>query len=335
MLDFLYSDFAGQPTWMWLAFLAFVALLLAFDLGVLNRDDKVLSVSDSFKLSAVYVAIAIAFGGAIWWGMDARPDGTSPALDYFTGYFIEKSLSIDNVFVIALIFRYFAVPAAYQYRALVWGILAAVVLRGIMIAAGASIVQSYGWVLYIFAAFLILTGLRMLVANDDHAEFKENWLVRFLRRHMRITQELHGNRFLVRQSDKSTGRRLLHATPLLLALIVINVADIVFAVDSVPAILAITTDTFIVYTANIMAILGLRALYFALAAMIDRFHYLKYALALVLVFIGGKIFWGHLVGKVDPALALVVTVSIIAGGIVFSLWKTRAQPEPDRPDAAP
>lgn len=325
MLDFLYSDFAGQPTWMWLAFLAFVALLLAFDLGVLNRDDKVLSVADSFKLSAVYIAIAMAFGGAIWWGMDTRPDGTSPALDYFTGYFIEKSLSIDNVFVIALIFRYFAVPPAYQYRALVWGILAAVVLRGIMIAAGASIVQSYGWVLYIFAAFLILTGLRMLVASDDHAEFKENWLVRFLRRHMRISDELHGSRFVVRQPDRATGRNLLHATPLLLALIVINVADIVFAVDSVPAILAITTDTFIVYTANIMAILGLRALYFALAAMIDRFHYLKYALALVLVFIGGKIYWGHLIGKVDPALALIVTVAIIVGGIVFSLWKTRGQ----------
>jgi len=329
MLDFLSYDFAGQPAWMWLGFLTFVALLLAFDLGVLNRDDKVLGVADSFRLSAVYFAIAIAFGAVIWWGMDARPDGTSPALDYFTGYFIEKSLSIDNVFVIALIFRYFAVPPAYQYRALVWGILAAVVLRGIMIGAGASIVQSYGWVLYFFAAFLILTGLRMLFAKEESAEFQENWLIRFLRRHMRVTDGLHGSRFLVRQADKATGRTLLHATPLFLALIVINVADIVFAVDSVPAILAITTDTFIVYTANIMAILGLRALYFALAAMIDRFHYLKYALALVLVFIGGKIYWGHLVGKVDPALALAVTVSIIAGGIVFSLWKTRGHKPQD------
>jgi tellurite resistance protein TerC len=312
---------------MWLGFLAFVALLLAFDLGVLNRDDKVLGVADSFRLSAVYLAIAVAFGGAIWWGLDTRPDGTSPALDYFTGYFIEKSLSIDNVFVIALIFRYFAVPPAYQYRALVWGILAAVVLRGIMIGAGASIVQSYDWVLYIFAVFLILTGLRMLFTKEEGGDYKETWLIRLLRRHMRVTPGLHGSRFLLRQADPATGRKLLHATPLLLALIVINVADIVFAVDSVPAILAITTDTFIVYTANIMAILGLRALYFALAAMIDRFHYLKYALALVLVFIGGKIFWGHLIGKVDPGLALGVTVSIIAGGIFFSLWKTRGHKE--------
>jgi tellurite resistance protein TerC len=327
MFDLLFSDFAGQPVWMWLGFLAFVALLLAFDLGVLNRGDKVLGVAESFRLSAVYVVIAMLFGGVIGWGLGERPDGTSPALDYFTGYFIEKSLSIDNVFVIALIFRYFAVPPAFQYRALVWGILAAVVLRGIMILAGASIVQSHDWVLYLFAAFLILTGIRMLLAGDEGAGFKENWLVRFLRRHMRVTDGLHGNRFLVRQAEPAGGRMLLHATPLFLALIVINVADIIFAVDSVPAILAITTDSFIVYTANIMAILGLRALYFALAAMIERFHYLKYALALVLVFIGGKIYWGHVVGKVDPALALAVTVAVIAGGIVFSLWKTRVKTE--------
>ncbi|CAM5775267.1 membrane protein [Labrys miyagiensis] len=333
MLDILFSDFAGQPVWMWLGFLAFVVLLLAFDLGVLNRDDKVLGVAESFRLSAIYIVIAMLFGGAIWWGLGERPDGTSPALDYFTGYFIEKSLSIDNVFVIALIFRYFAVPPAFQYRALVWGILAAVVLRGIMILAGASIVQSYGWVLYFFAAFLILTGIRMLVAKDEGAEFKENWLVRFLRRHMRVTDGLHGNRFLVRREDAASGRTLLHATPLLLALVVINVADIIFAVDSVPAILAITTDSFIVYTANIMAILGLRALYFALAAMIDRFHYLKYALAIVLVFIGGKIYWSHLVGKVDSALALAVTLAIIGGGILFSLWKTRGHNAPDLPPA--
>jgi tellurite resistance protein TerC len=182
-------------------------------------------------------------------------------------------------------------------------------------------------VLYIFAGFLILTGIRMLFASDGDGEFKENVLIRFLRRHLRVSEGLHGNRFFVRLRDAGSGRILLHVTPLFLALIVINVADIVFAVDSVPAILAITTDSFIVYTANIMAILGLRALYFALAAMIDRFHYLKYALAIVLVFIGGKIYWGHLVGKVDPALALGVTVTIIAGGIVFSLWKTRTLPQ--------
>ncbi|MDQ0396073.1 TerC family protein [Labrys monachus] len=323
MLDFLTYDVAGQPSWMWLGFLAFVLLLLVFDLNVVNRDDRELGVAQSLKLSALYIAIAMAFGAAIWWGLDDRPDGSNPAIDYFTGYFIEKSLSIDNVFVIALIFRYFGVPAALQYRALVWGILATIVLRGIMIGAGATIVQTYGWVLYLFAAFLIVTGVRMLFVSGETQAFQENWLVRFLRRHMRITAELHGSRFLVRQADPTSGRPVLYATPLLVALIVINVADIVFAVDSVPAILAVTTDTFIVYTANIMAILGLRALYFALAAMIDRFHYLKYALALVLVFIGAKIYWAHLVGKVDPALALGVTLAIIGGGVVVSLWKTR------------
>jgi tellurite resistance protein TerC len=166
----------------------------------------------------------------------------------------------------------------------------------------------------------------MLFVPGQAQEFHENWLVRFLRRHMRITSELHGSRFLVRQVDVASGRPLLYATPLLVALIVINVADIVFAVDSVPAILAVTTDTFIVYTANIMAILGLRALYFALAAMIDRFHYLKYALALVLVFIGTKIYWSHLVGKVDPAIALGVTLTLLIGGVLISLWKTRDAP---------
>ena len=179
--------------------------------------------------------------------------------------------------------------------------------------------------LYIFGAFLIATGIKMLVVPEGEQDISKNPIVRFMRKHMRVTDELHGQKFFVRQMDPAKGKKMAFATPLFLALVVINIADLIFAVDSVPAIFAITTDTFIVYTANIMAILGLRALYFALAAMVHRFHYLKYALALVLVFIGGKIFWNQMVGKLDPAISLGVTAAIIAGGIFVSLWKTRGQ----------
>jgi tellurite resistance protein TerC len=249
-------------------------------------------------------------------------------MQYYTGFFIEKALSIDNVFVISLIFTYFAIPNKYQYRALLWGIIAVIILRGIMIGVGAAIVQQYEWVLYIFAAFLIATGIKMLFTGDSEMDVSKNPIVKFMNKHFRVTPELHGEKFIVKVRDEKTGKMVRAITPLLLALIVINLADLVFAVDSVPAIFAITTDTFIVYTSNIMAILGLRALYFALAAMVHRFHYLKYALALVLVFIGSKIFVADfLLGgdKFPPVLSLGVTFGLIAGGIFYSLWKTRGE----------
>ncbi|NBQ74953.1 MAG: TerC family protein [Acetobacteraceae bacterium] len=328
-MDFLVSEWMGKPFWMWKGFLLIVLVLLAFDLGVLNRKDREMGVAQSLWLSAFYIAFAMLYGAGIWWAYEfgelTTSDGTHAGLAYFTGFFIEKALSIDNVFVISLIFGYFAIPRRYQYRALVWGIIGVIVLRGIMIAAGAALVQQYSWVLYLFGAFLIATGIKMLVVPEGEQDISKNPVVRFMRKHMRVTDELHGQKFFVRQMDATTGKKLAFATPLFLALVVINIADLIFAVDSVPAIFAITTDTFIVYTANIMAILGLRALYFALAAMVHRFHYLKYALALVLVFIGGKIFWNQMVGKLDPAISLGVTALIIAGGIFVSLWKTRGQ----------
>ncbi len=328
-MDFLVSEWMGKPFWMWKGFLLIVVLLLAFDLGVLNRKDKEMGVAQSLWLSAFYIAFAMLYGAGIWWAYEVgeitTSDGVHAGIAYFTGFFIEKALSIDNVFVISLIFGYFAIPARYQYRALVWGIIGVIVLRGIMIGLGAALVQQYSWVLYIFGAFLIATGIKMLVVPEGEQDISKNPVVRFMRKHMRVTDELHGQKFFVRQMDPATGKKLAFATPLFLALVVINIADLIFAVDSVPAIFAITTDTFIVYTANIMAILGLRALYFALAAMVHRFHYLKYALALVLVFIGGKIFWNQMVGKLDPAISLGVTAAIIAGGIFWSLWKTRGQ----------
>lgn len=320
-MQFLAADLLGTPVWFWLAFAALVAALTAFDLGVLHKEDREMGIAESLKLTAFYIAIALAFGGWIW-----VERGADLGMQYFTGFFIEKALSIDNVFVISLIFSYFAIPLRYQYRALLWGIVAVIVLRGLMIAGGAALVEQAYWVLYIFAAFLIVTGLKMFFAGDHQPDIAANPVVRWISTHMRVTRELHAQHFFVKVRDEKSGRMVRAVTPLFLALVVINLADLVFAVDSVPAIFAITTDTFIVYTSNIMAILGLRALYFALSAMIHRFYYLKYALAAVLVFIGSKIFVADfLLGgdKFPPALSLGVTAALIAGGVLYSLWRTR------------
>jgi len=330
-MDFLFYEFINKPLWLWMMFLAIVVALMAFDLGVLHKDDHELGIAESLKLSAFYIAIAMVFGGYIWWawsnGTIVTSDGTNPVAAYYQGYIIEKVLSIDNVFVISLIFGYFAIPRRYQYRALVWGIIGVIVLRGIMIAIGAELIENYKWMTLIFAAFLAFTGVKMLFASEEETDISKNPMVGLVSKYMNVTKELHGQKFFVRQPHPVTGKLVVFATPLLVALIVINFADIIFAVDSVPAIFLITTDTFIVYTANIMAILGLRALYFALAALVHRFHYLKYALAIVLVFIGFKGFYSYFFGKLDPYLSLGITVAIIAAGIFYSLWKTRDSAE--------
>ncbi|QKG72764.1 TerC family protein [Erythrobacter mangrovi] len=328
-MEFLTADWLGTPAWFWVAFLAIVALLTVFDLGVLHKEDRELGIKESLKLSAFYITVAMAFGVWVWFER-----GGEAGMAYFTGFFIEKALSIDNVFVISLIFTYFAIPAKFQYRALLWGILAVIVLRGLMIAGGAALLAEAYWVLYIFAAFLIVTGIKMFFAGDEPMDVANNPAVKFISRHMRVTPGLHDQHFFVKVEDEKTGKLVRAATPLFLALVVINLADLVFALDSVPAIFAITTDTFIVYTSNIFAILGLRALYFALAAMVHRFHYLKYALAAVLVFIGSKIFVSDFLlsgGKFPPWLSLAVTAALIAAGVLYSLWKTRGKPEPDWP----
>jgi tellurite resistance protein TerC len=322
-MEFLMMDWLGTPVWFWLAFISIVAALTAFDLGFLHKEDKVMGIRESLKLSVFYIGVAMVFGAWVW-----VQKGGEMGMLYYTGYFIEKALSIDNVFVISLIFTYFAIPNKYQYRALLWGIIAVIILRALMIAAGAAVVQEYYWVLYIFAAFLIATGVRMLWASGHEPDIANNPVVKFISAHMRVTKQHHGEKFFVKTSDEKTGKMVRAATPLFLALVVINLADIVFAVDSVPAIFAITTDTFIVYTSNIMAILGLRALYFALAAMVHRFHYLKYALALVLVFIGAKIFVSDFLmagDKFPPVMSLAVTFALILGGVLYSLWKTKAE----------
>jgi tellurite resistance protein TerC len=325
-MDILSADWLGTPVWFWLAFAAVVLLLTVFDLGVLHREDREMGVRESLKLSAFYIAVALGFGAWIW-----AEKGADSGIEYYTGFFIEKALSIDNVFVISMIFSFFAVPPKYQYRALLWGIIAVIVLRGAMIAGGAVLVAEAYWVLYFFAAFLIATGIKMFWAADHAPDIGRNPVVRWISAHMRVTKEHHGQHFFVKVPDTAAGNMVISATPLFLALVVINLADIVFAVDSVPAIFAITTDTFIVYTSNIMAILGLRALYFALAAMVQRFHYLKYALAAVLVFIGAKILIADFAlggAKFPPAASLGVTFGLIAAGIAWSLWKTRGKPMP-------
>lgn len=312
------TDFAGKPIWIWLTFLSIVIALLAFDLGVLHKGDQEIGVKESLLLSGGYISVALMFGAWVWWYL-----GAQSGMEYMTGFMIEKSLSMDNVFVIALIFTFFAIPRQYQHRVLFWGILGVIILRAIMIGLGAALVTQFSWILYLFGAFLVFTGVKMWVIADHVPDIANNALLKFLKKHMRVTEVLHGNAFYVHKPDSNTGKPVRWFTPLFLALILIEFVDLVFAVDSVPAIFAITTDPFIVYTSNIFAILGLRALYFALAAMVHRFKYLKYALALVLVFIGTKIFLVGIIGKTPPVISLSVTFGLIAGGVLYSLWKTR------------
>ena len=302
------------PLFAWLAVLAAIVAMLAIDLFA-HRRAHVIGVREALGWSIVWVLSGITFGVVVWnaWGAEAGQQ-------YFAGYLIEKSLAVDNVFVWAIIFAAFAVPREFQHRVLFLGVLGALVFRGLFIAAGALLIENFSWILYVFAAFLIYTGWRMIRTRNEHVHPERSRVLRWFRRVVPMTDAYHGQRFLV----KLQGRW--HATPLLVALLFLELSDVIFAVDSVPAIFAITTDPFIVYTSNIFAILGLRALYFALAAMIHRFKYLKYALALVLVFIGSKIFLVGIVGKIPATLSLGVTFGLIAGGVLVSLWKTRGQP---------
>ncbi len=319
-MEFLSLVFLGTPLWMWTVFIALVLGLLVLDLGVLNKGDHEIGVAESLRLSALYIALGVGFAGFVWW-----QQGGEATAHYLTAFVVEKTLALDNVFVIALIFSFFAIPRAYQHRVLFWGILGVIVLRGIMIGLGATLVAQYGWILFIFAAFLILTGIKMLFTGEKEQDISKNPVLRFLKGRMRVTEELEGNAFFVQRPDPATGRLARYATPLFLALVLIEVADLVFAVDSVPAVFAITTDPYIVYTSNIFAILGLRALYFALAAVLHRFEYLKQALAILLVFIGSKVFVAEFMGweKFPAMWSLGITFAILGAGVAWSLWKTR------------
>ncbi|MEQ1683393.1 MAG: TerC family protein [Burkholderiaceae bacterium] len=318
---FFFADFVGKPVWVWAAFVGVVLALLSLDLGVLHKDDREIGVRESLLLSAGYISMGLLFGAWVWWYF-----GSQSGMDYLTGFMIEKSLSMDNVFVIAIIFGFFAIPRAYQHRVLFWGIMGVIVLRALMIALGATLLAQFSWVLYVFGLFLLATGVKMLFITGKPLDLNNNPVLRWLRGHLNVTDRIEGNHFWVRGPDpQDPSRTAWFATPLFLALVLIELADLVFAVDSVPAIFAITQDPFIVYTSNIFAILGLRALYFALAAMIHRFSYLKYALALVLVFIGSKIFLVGFIGKIPAGVSLGVTFGLLLGGVLYSLFKTRGQ----------
>ena len=321
-MDLLFADWLGTPLWLWLAFFTVVVGLLTLDLGVLHRGNREIGVKESLALSAFYISVGVAFGLWLWWH-----SGSETGLAYLTGFVIEKSLAMDNIFVIAMIFSAFAIPRNLQHRVLFWGVLGVIVLRALMIGAGVALVENFGWVLYLFAAFLIRTGIGMWRTAGRDYDVTGSTFYRLLKTRLPITDGLREERFVVRE-EGADGKMRRFATPLLLALLMVEFVDIVFAVDSIPAIFAITTDPFVVYTSNIFAILGLRALYFALAAMVHRFVYLKHALAVLLIFIGSKIFLADMLGlaKFPPALSLGATFGILAAGVGWSLWRTRGGP---------
>lgn len=303
---------------MWIGFNLFVLVLLALDLGLLHRKDKEVGIREALLLSLGYFVLALIFGAGVY-----RFLGPAAGVEFFTGYLLEKSLSVDNIFVFVLIFGHFAVPPAYQHRVLFWGILGALVMRATLILVGASIIQAFHWVIYLFGAFLVLTGAKMLWTINQKPDMENNRLVQLMRRHFRVTEQYEGHNFFTRRNG------LLYLTPLALVLILVEVTDVVFALDSIPAIFAITTDPFIVYTSNVFAILGLRALYFALVGIIHRFHYLKYGLSLVLMVVGAKMIINAAFGKVIPTeAALLVTALLIGGSMLISMVKTRGLPKP-------
>lgn len=321
-MDFLFEPFLGQALWLWLLVMGFVGTVLVLDLGVFNRRDHVIEMKESLKLASVYISLGLLFG--LW--VYVR-NGADSAMDYYTVYIIEQTLSLDNLFVMSVIFASFHVPREYQHRLLVWGIIGVVLLRGVTIAAGTALVQQYDWILFIFAAILFYTGIKlMVVAGEDAREdYTQKPYVKFMARHLRVTDQLHGKKFFAKTPVlRGSGKAVWHATPLFLALCTIELTDLLFAFDSVPAALAITTDPYIVFTANIFAILGLRALFFAMEHIIHRFVYLKYSLAILLMFIAGKVFYTQFFGHLPPVISLGLTIIILAAGIIISLLRTKS-----------
>jgi len=316
--------------WLWIGFNVFVLAMLALDLGVFHRKAHVVSMKESLTWTAVWVALAMLFNVGIWYY-----SGPEKALEFFTGYLIEKSLSVDNVFVFALLFSYFAVPPIYRHKVLFWGILGALVMRAIMIALGAALITKFSWIIYIFGAFLIITGIKMIVKREEEIHPERNPVVKWFKKLMPVTADYRGDKFFVRENG------VLMATPLFVVLLLVEISDLIFAVDSIPAIFAVTTDKFIVYTSNVFAILGLRSLYFAMAGIMDKFHYLKIGLGVVLAFVGVKMLLAHTAYKIDTLMALGVILLTLAASMVMSLLrpkhsviptvspKPRVEPGPD------
>jgi len=318
--------------WMWAGFFAIVLVMLAIDLFVVGggKQHRV-SFKEAATWSGVWVAVSMLFAGALWLYLDGamgRELANQKALEFVTGYLIEKSLAVDNVFVWLMLFSFFAIPLELQKRVLVFGVLGAIVLRTIMIFAGVWLIAQFHWLLYVFGAFLLITGIKMWWFAEQEPDLAKNPLIRWIRRHMKVTDELHGERFFVMKQEG--GKWVRYVTPLFLVLVLVEFSDVIFSVDSIPAIFAITTDPFIVLTSNVFAILGLRAMYFLLAGMADRFALLKYGLALVLVFIGTKMLLIALY-KIPVGVSLGVVALIIGTSVVLSLRRTAREEVSGKP----
>lgn len=307
--------------WLWIGFNLFVLMMLALDLGVFHRKAHVISIREATTWSVVWIALAMVFnlGLYFFWNQvspTSEYTNSEASLAFFTGYLIEKSLSIDNIFVFVLLFTFFAVPAAYQHRVLFWGIIGALLMRGLLIAVGATLLKEFHWIIYVFGAFLIFTGIRMALHRNEEMHPERNPLIKFIRGIMPVTDNYEGDKFFIRRAGK------LIATPLFLVLLLVESTDLIFAVDSIPAIFAVTEDPFIVYTSNVFAILGLRSLYFLLAGVVDKFYYLKLGLSVVLVFVGIKMVTVDLY-KIPVGLSLGVIASILAISVIASLWRAQ------------
>jgi tellurite resistance protein TerC len=312
--------------WLWVGFNVFVLLMLALDLGVFHRKAHEVSIKEAGIWSVIWISLAFLFNLGIYLFWETLvPDSTytssQAALAFFTGYLIEKSLSVDNIFVFVLLFTFFAVPAAYQHRVLFWGILGALIMRGALIAVGAALLKEFHWIIYVFGAFLIFTGIRMALHRNEEMHPEQNPLVKLLRKIMPVTDDYEGDRFFIRRAGK------LMATPLFLVLVLVESTDLIFAVDSIPAIFAVTQEPFIVYTSNVFAILGLRSLYFLLAGVMDKFHYLKLGLSVILVFVGIKMTIIDLY-KIPVGLSLGVIAGILAISVIASLIRASRFPQP-------
>jgi tellurite resistance protein TerC len=316
--------------WMWAGFTVTVLVMLIIDLFVVDggKAHRV-SMREAATWSVIWVSTAFLFAGALWWHLDAaagRAVANQTTLEFITGYLIEKSLAVDNVFVWLMLFSYFAIPMELQKRVLLWGVIGAIVMRTIMIFAGVWLIAKFHWLLYVFGAFLLITGIKMWWFADEKPDLASNPVVKWIRSHMNVTSELHGERFFVmKQDNQKAGKWLRYATPMFLVLVLVEITDLIFAVDSIPAIFAITTEPFIVLTSNVFAILGLRAMYFLLADMADRFSLLKYGLAIVLMFVGVKMMLIDIF-KIPVFISLGIVTTIIATSVVLSLRKSAKPP---------
>jgi len=319
--------------WLWVGFNVFVLLLLALDLGVFHRSAHEVSVKEAAGWSVAWVALALLFNYGVYYFM-----GRQPALEFLTGYLIEKALSVDNIFVFVLVFSYFKVPSKYQHRVLFWGVIGALLMRGAMIGAGAYLIKQFHWIIYVFGGFLVITGIRMATQDERDIEPESNPVIKLVRRFTPVTNQYHGQSFFIREPERPGGLARRVATPLFVVLVFVETTDLIFAVDSIPAIFAVTQDAFIVYTSNVFAILGLRSLYFLLAGVMHKFHYLKLGLSVVLVFVGAKMLLTDVykvpIGLSLGFIALVLLLSV-AASLVFPKSAEAHSPLSHGPDDAP